>query len=65
MYLISEKQFPFNVDDENFTIYQIIKGYIYVDPDDELQYIIGKCINMNPNKRPTITEILNEEYFHY
>ena len=46
-------------------MYQIVNGYIYINPDDNLQYIVGKCIRNNSEDRPNINEIINDEYFDY
>lgn len=63
MFVIFYKMFPFDADDEKYAMYQIIHGYLFLNPDDDLQYIVGKCTKMDPEQRPNINEIVNNNYF--
>lgn len=63
-YVISEKAFPYVEDEEEFIIGYIKNGYLFIDPDDQLQNIVGRLTRTNPNDRATIDEIINDEYFN-
>lgn len=64
-YAISEKSFPFYDEDDDFVINQILNGYLLINPDDQLQNIVGKCTKMNVNDRITINELIQDEYFDF
>lgn len=42
---------------------QIRRGKILIDPESDLQKLAAKCIQMQPRKRPTLEDILQDNYF--
>lgn len=65
LYAISKKDFPFDCEDERYIAYQIKNGYLSLNPDDEIQYIVGQCTKFNPDDRISIDELLNFSYFNF
>lgn len=65
LYVISEKRFPFDAQNQSYSLYQIKHGYLYINPNEKIQYIVAKCTKMNPDERPSINEIFNDDYFNY
>lgn len=65
LYCISEGDFPYNVTDKNSIIEQIITHNLKFKSSlpEGLKKIIEKCTNMRIEKRPTISEIIKDEYF--
>lgn len=65
LYSISELQFPFRDGDRNYIVKQIVSGNLSLRPgmDKKLKNLVLKCTALDPENRPTIDEILNDEYF--
>lgn len=65
LYSLSELQFPFKDGDQNFIIKQIVNGCLSIrqDMDENLMKLVQKCTDMNPQMRPTIDDIIHDEYF--
>lgn len=65
VYSLSELQFPFLQGDNNFIVQQILNGILFFRNgiDFKLKRLVQKCTAMNPKNRPTIKEIINDEYF--
>lgn len=65
LYSLSELQFPFINGNHDFIVQQILNGCfsVRVGMDYRLLKLFYKCIAMNPQCRPTIEEILRDEYF--
>lgn len=62
-YVISEKELPYPEYDDDCIIEYIKRADLIINPNDQLQNIIGRMTRKNPNDRETIDEILNDEYF--
>lgn len=67
LYSIFELTFPFKDGDQNYIIKQIVSGDLYIPSsmDKNLLHIILKCLDLNPKNRPTIEEILDNEFFDF
>lgn len=65
LYCLSELTFPFLINNEDIIPNEIISGLLQVSTDDEFQVIFKKCTEMRPECRPTIKEILNNDYFSF
>lgn len=67
LYSLSELQFPFRSGDQNFIIQQIISGSLSIRNglDYRLKRLVEKCTSMNPQCRPTIEDIIHDEYFAF
>lgn len=65
LYSLSELQFPFKDGDQNFIVRQIISGCLSIrnGMDENLVRLVKKCTAMNPQERPTIDDIIHDEYF--
>ena len=65
LYSLFELTFPFKDGDQDFIINQIVNGDLYFPSsmDKELLNLILRCVDMNPQNRPTIQEILEHEFF--
>lgn len=65
LYSISELEFPFKNDDPELIVKQIIKGNLSIRKgiDLNLRNLIEKCTNLNPQNRPTIDDIIRDDYF--
>ncbi|KAK8839376.1 hypothetical protein M9Y10_032312 [Tritrichomonas musculus] len=66
LYALSELQFPFISGNQTFIIQQIMSGCLSIRSgiDEKLLRLVQKCTSMNPQYRPSIEEILNDEYFN-
>lgn len=66
IYSLSELEFPFIQGDNNFIIHQIVNGNLVMKNGIEyrLRNLVQKCISMDPQSRPTIDDILNDDYFN-
>lgn len=64
LYTLTELKFPFETGSNEFILRQIISGRLSFDNDFDkrLLNLIKKCTNIEPNRRPSINEILNDEY---
>lgn len=67
IYCLSENNFPFKRGNANFVINQIISGKLCFSQSSPkiLQNLVEKCTDLMPTKRPTIDEIINDEYFSF
>lgn len=65
LYSMSELEFPFDSDDQNSIIQQIVSGKLTIKSgiDNQLRKLVEKCICMNPKNRPTIEYIIQDDYF--
>ena len=65
LYTLAELKFPFDTDNDQFIPNQILNGCLTFKGtlDKKLRKLIEKCTNPDPDCRPTIDEILNDEYF--
>lgn len=60
-YVAESKSWPF---EDGYSIKeQILRGKILIDPKSDLQKLVAKCIQMQPRKRPTIEDVLQDNYF--
>lgn len=66
LYSLTELQFPFRNGDQNFIIQQILAGKLSLRQgmDHKLKKLVKKCTSMNPKYRPSIEEIMNDEYLN-
>lgn len=67
IYSIFELNFPFKDGDQNFIVHQIVKGELFWPPnmDGKLKDLVSKCLDVNPQKRPTIEEVMDHEFFDF
>ena len=67
LFCISQKCFPFKNGDVKCIINQIVSGNLSFEQisSKNLRKIIEMCTEVDPQKRPTIDELLNDEYFSY
>lgn len=65
LYSISELQFPFKYGEPESIVKQIIGGELSIRKgiDLHLRNLIEKCTKKNPQNRPSIEDILLDEYF--
>lgn len=65
LYSLNELCFPFQNGCDSKIISQITKGKLSFkkNTDPKLLNLVIKCTNIDPMKRPTIDEIINDEYF--
>lgn len=65
LYSLSELQFPFRDGDQNFIVKQIVSGCLSIrsNMDQILKKLVTKCTSMDPKKRPSIEDILHDDYF--
>lgn len=65
LYTLSELAFPFHKGSDDYVIDQITNGNLSFkyNMDLKLRKLIKKCTDINPLNRPTIDEIINDEYF--
>lgn len=66
IYSLFELQFPFKDGKQSFIIKQIMSGNLLINKslDPRIRKIVEQCTNVDPNKRPTIDEILQSDYFN-
>lgn len=66
IYSISELQFPFKDGNQDYIIQQIIKGCLSIRPGIEknLRQLVERCTQTNPEKRPTIDDLIKDDYFY-
>lgn len=64
LYSFFELQFPYKGENDEEIIQQIIKGQLTYNENmnNNLKKLIQQCTNMNPQLRPSIENILNNEY---
>lgn len=64
LYSLSELEFPFRSGSKNFIAQQIVSGCLYIQSlDKKLCNLVEKCTDIDPIHRPTIDEILCDDYF--
>ncbi|KAK8846034.1 hypothetical protein M9Y10_020035 [Tritrichomonas musculus] len=65
LYSITELQFPFKEINQYFIIQQILNGKLSINEDlnSKLRQLVERCTAKNPSNRPTIDDILHDEYF--
>ena len=65
LYCSMEIHFPFKEGDQDCIIRQIVSGKLCIgkEIDEKLRRLVVKCTDLNPNKRPTIEEVIKDEYF--
>lgn len=64
LYSITELEFPFDDGSDQFIIRQIVSGRLTFNSgiDKNLKKLIEKCTDLDPNRRPSVDEILNDDY---
>ena len=65
LYTLSELQLPFKMGNKKSIVNQILSGHLSFKKgiDRHLTKLIEKCTSRNPQNRPTISDIINDEYF--
>lgn len=66
IYSLIELKFPVHGGSEAFVYSQISKGKLFFrkDADKKLLNLVIRCTFMDPKKRPSIDEIIKDEYFY-
>lgn len=66
LYSLSELQFPFKDGDQNYIVKQIVNGNLSIRAgiDSKLRRIVECCTQMNPTDRPSINDLMKDEYFY-
>ena len=66
LYSLSELQFPFKDGDQKYIINQIVTGKLSIRPeiDFKLRRVVERCTQMDPKSRPTIFDLIKDEYFY-
>lgn len=67
IYCLSEMDFPFKRGNAHLVIKQITSGELYINNNmpNKLRKLIKKCTSLIPMNRPTIDELINDEYFSH
>lgn len=65
LYSLFELQFPFKDGDQNFIVRQIVTNQLSFryGMNKKLKNLILKCTNKDPLCRPTIDDVINDEFF--
>ena len=65
LFCISELQLPFVGECQDFIIQQVLNGYLSfpIGFNKKLQELIQNCTDLNPLRRPSVDEILKDDYF--
>lgn len=65
IYSISELQFPFKDGNQDFIVQQIIKGNLSIRPgiEKKLRALVERCTQKKPENRPTIDDLIKDDYF--
>ena len=65
LYSLFELQFPFKDGDQRYIIKQIVSGQLSFRSgiNKQLKNLVLKCTDKDPINRPTIEEIINDEFF--
>lgn len=65
LYSMSEMQLPFTSENQDLIVQQILNGFLSfpIGFDKKLEKLIKRCTNLNPLHRPSIEEILKDDYF--
>lgn len=65
IYSIFELQFPFKDGKQSYIVKQIMSGKLSIDKklNQKVKQIVEKCTNSSPQKRPTVNEIMQSDYF--
>jgi NIMA (never in mitosis gene a)-related kinase len=61
LYELCERKPPFNADSMHFLALKIVRGNytpISSNYSREMKNLVSKCLELNPDKRPSISEIL-------
>lgn len=67
LYILSEMNFPFKRGNTHLVIKQITSGELRINHNipNKLRKLIKKCTNLIPMNRPTIDELINDDYFSH
>ncbi|EAY09871.1 protein kinase, putative [Trichomonas vaginalis G3] len=65
LYYLTTLTYPFYATDQDSLFSLIIKGNYRIDrvPDSMLRQVILKCLETNPNDRPTVDQLIEMPYF--
>ncbi|EAY09022.1 CAMK family protein kinase [Trichomonas vaginalis G3] len=65
LFALVTKEYPFYAEDQMSLMQLVSKGVFakYRILDDNLRKLISKCLELNPQSRPTIDDLLNSPYF--
>lgn len=65
IYSISELQFPFKDGNQDFIVQQIIRGNLSIRPgiEKKLRALVERCTQKKPENRPTIDDLIKDDYF--
>lgn len=65
LYSMSEMQLPFTSENQDLIVQQILNGFLSfpIGFDKKLEKLIKRCTSLNPLHRPSIEEILKDDYF--
>ena len=65
LYSISELQFPFKEINQYYIVQQILNGNLTINSaiNKKLRTLVERCTSFNPLNRPTVDDILNDDYF--
>ena len=66
LYSVFELQFPFRNGSQYFIMKQIKTGNLSIRSSipDDLKNLLKKCLQVDPEERPTIDEIINDDFFN-
>ena len=65
LYSMTEKEFPYESDDQKQIVQQILNGKLTIkkETDPLLKRLFEKCTVLNPQNRPSIDDIIHDAYF--
>lgn len=65
LYSLSELQFPFKDGDQDYIVQQIIRGNLSIRQgmEKKLRSLVEKCTQIKPESRPTIDDLIKDDYF--
>lgn len=63
---MSALQFPYMEDDQDSIVQQITSGKLTLtgNIDNQLRNIVEKCTCLNPENRPSVEDLLRDDYFN-
>ncbi|KAK8839853.1 hypothetical protein M9Y10_031565 [Tritrichomonas musculus] len=66
LYSMSALQFPYIEDDQDSIVQQITSGKLTLtgNIDNQLRNIVEKCTCLNPENRPSVEDLLRDDYFN-
>lgn len=66
LYSLSENQFPYKSGDTRYIVNEIKSGKLSIGDNvsNSLRKVVEKCTQIQPQKRPSIEELMNDEYFY-